>query len=217
MDKPFALFGKIVGILLVAAGLVGSGIFLGQKYFQKPTPVPSTPITPTAAATAAPTVSSGSAQQNPQATGRFPVTAGGMKPFVSYLLSGVAGWTVIKAHDSTSDKLILTKGAYEVTILQAALGGGGCTFPGETPADMSITLASPVVQIPLLDGTTLKRGQADSGTNPGKVTYVVCQKGQTNQYGSLTTFGVINYVMPVSPDSATVAEMDAMVGSLQKQ
>lgn len=217
MDKFFSAFGKLVVILLVIGVLLGGGYYLGKKYGMVPSSSqPNTQVTTVPTNTIAATGSVSPTVSQQQADPHVAIYGGGINPFNKYLMSGFKSWTKTVDHTNAMDKLTLTSGDYQLVILQAALGGGGCTFPGDQPQAMSVPLSNPVVQIPLLDGTFLKRGQADSGTNPGKATYTVCQQSQGG-YSTLTSFGVITYTVPLNPDQQTVAMMDAMVGSLQKQ
>lgn len=218
MDKFFSLFGKIVGILLIAGGLIGAGIYLGQKY---KSPQVSTQPSPTQMVSVSPTPASSSGVLQSQKTigVHVTVTSGGVYTFDKYMLSAFSDWTVTKNQDNGTDKLVIAKGDYSITILQGPIDGGACYFPGETPQGMGIALTNPVATIPLLTGDILKRGQADSQTNPGKETDQICGQGKlgNNQYGTFTQFGVITYITPLTRDADTLAQMDAMVGSLQKQ
>ncbi|MDE2026074.1 MAG: hypothetical protein KGJ07_06265 [Patescibacteria group bacterium] len=213
MDKYYSLFGKFVLILIAGGLLLGAGYYLG-KNIAKPVTKQQAFITPTDIPTQVPTAAV-SPTQVPKATGRFAVAAGGIKPFVAYTLSGVAGWSQNHETTTASDKVTLTKGGYQIVILQAALGGGACSFPGTTPAPMSITLTS-ATDIPLLSGYALRRGQTQS-TSGNQSSFAVCQKASDGSYGTITDFGVINYTTPLTPDNSVLAEMDAMVGSLQKK
>lgn len=216
MDKTFSLLGKAFVVLGIAGILVGAGYFLATKS-QKPAVVISTQspsLTSSKSLTKVVNTPTATITQS-QATGRFAVNAGGIKPFSTYVLSGVGGWTPTKIENSTSSKIVLTKGNYSVTILQGAFGGTGCTFPGDKSAEMSVQLSSSTM-IELLSGNPLRRGQAQSA-NANETDFTVCQKESDGSYGTITDFGVINYVTPLNPDSETLAEMDAMVGSLQKQ
>lgn len=218
MDKFFSLLGKILVVIGIAGVLIGGGYYLGTHFNKTTTPIvkPVTSVSPTQIVT--PTSTAAAAIVSPTSTtptGRFAVTAGGLKPFFAYTLSGIAGWTPTKTTNASIDKLILSQGEYSVTILQGAIGGGGCTFPGDTPQEMSVTLTTSTM-IPLLSGNPLRRGQAPSD-NPSGITFTVCQKTADGHYGSLTDFGAINYTTPFNPSSQMLAEMDAMVGSLQKQ
>ncbi len=221
MDNIFSLLGKALVVVGVIGILVGGGYYLGTRFNKPTSSVETTAVSPTSTVShtlevtsPTPTVSQ---HDN---TGRFAVQGGGASTTVyanvKYTLSGVAGWTSSTIVQPGINTIKLTKGDYQLTITQAAMGGGGCTFPGDQPQDMSVALNVPVANITLLDGTLLKRGQADPNNNPGKETFDVCQKEQGNTYGNLTTFGVINYLTPLNPDSEVLAEMDAMVGSLQK-
>jgi len=216
MDKFFSLFGKLVLILVVIGVVLLGGYYLGKKYtfFQANNTTVSS-ISPTNSALQVTSAASPTINQT-QADPHVAIYGGGISPFNKYLMSGFKTWTKTVDHSSSLDKMTLTFGSYQLTILQAALGGSGCTFPGQSGSEMSVILSAPVANIVMFDGSTYKRGQADTGTNPGKATYTVCQ-GSGNQYSTITSFGVINYVVPLNPDTQTVAMMDAMVSSLQKQ
>lgn len=214
MDKFFSLLGKLLVVVGIVGILVGGGYYLGAR-FTKPSVAPPSSPTASAVLPTSATTSPAASPSSSQATGRFTVTAGGIKPFSAYMLSGVAGWTQTKTQDATMSKLVLSKGDYSVTILQGAFGGGGCTFPGDQPQAMSVQLTSSVM-IPLLTGNPLRRGQTQS-PNASQANFTVCQKTADGSYGTITDFGAINYVTPLNPVSETLAEMDAMIGSLQKQ
>lgn len=215
MDKFFSVFGKAILAVVVVAGLIGGGIYFGQKLKSgsiqvsiSPTPAQRAVITPSSSASAVTTPTS------TQPT-HFAVSAGGISPFSAYTLSAITGWTLSKDHSSALDKITLTQGDYQLIILQAAIGGGGCTFPGDQQTQMSMQLTNPI-DILLLSGQPLRRGTAQS-PNTNQASFTICQKGTDGSYGSLTTFGAINYATPLNPDASVVAQMDAMVGSLQKQ
>lgn len=212
MDKYFALFGKTVLVVMVVTGLIGGGIYLDRFFIHKPpafltpTPSTSTAVTPTSVVSVpTPTV----------VPTHFAVSGGGKDPFVAYTLSAISGWNLTKENTNIQDKVILTQGNYQLTILQAAIGGGGCTFPGQAPAQMSVALTDPI-DIPLLTGVPLRRGTAQSA-NANQMSYTICQKGSDGSYGTLTTYGAITYTTPLNPDLQVLAQMDGMVGSLQKQ
>lgn len=212
MDRFFALFGKIALVILIVGILVGSGIYLGEHLGKKSSTATSTRLIN-------PQSTEATQMPNPTATptqepSHFVVEAGGIKPFESYTLSAIIGWTLSKNNNSGMDQVILTKGDYQLSILQAALGGGGCDFSGGAQ-DMSVQLTNPI-DIPLQEGLPLRRGTAQSPTT-GKMAFTICQKGSSGSYGTVTEFGVINYSTPLNPSTDMLAQLDGMVGSLQKQ
>jgi len=213
MDKFFSIFGKLALVVVVGGGLIAGGFYLGKKFTASPSL--NAAVSPTPGITISQTQPTAMPTQASQATGRFAVSAGGIKPFSAYTLSGVAGWTPTRESNASLDKLILTKGGYSIVILQAAVGGGGCSFPGTTPGMMSVELASST-DIPMLSGAPLRRGQTQSPT-PTVLNFTVCQKASDGSFGTITSFGVINYTTPSSPDASLLAEMDAMIGSLQSK
>lgn len=205
MDKFFSLFGKLVFFVVVIGVLVGVGIYIGKKYTpQSPSQQAAMTVTPTGMV---------HTPTNVPPTGVPTVVAGGIKPFVAYTLMPLADWTVNKTHDASvnTDKLELTKGDYQIVITQAAMGGGGCSFPGVTPAEMSIPLTDPH------DISSLfKRGKAPSSVATQE-SYTVCQKASDGSYSTITSFGAITYTTPLSPAQDVLSQMDSMIGSLQKQ
>ena len=216
MDKFFSFLGKLFLFAGIAGILIGGGYYLGTKLAKPSEKTQSIALTavPSASMTTSPVPTTTPSSQKTN-TGHFAVTAGGIKPFSAYMLSGVTGWTPTKTHTSALDKTILSQGLYSVTILQGAFGGGGCTFPGDKPAEMSVQLTTSTM-IPLLSGNPLRRGQAPTDS-PNSLSFTVCQKAADGSYGTFTDFGAINYTTPLNPTSEMLAEMDAMVGSLQKQ
>src|SRR5260221_11974530 len=139
MDKFFSLLGKFVLIAVVVGLLAGGGYYFGKKYTL---PLPGS-VQPTAMVSES---STNAAQQgqNPSPTlnqtqndPHVAITAGGISPTDKYIMSGFKDWTVSKTHDSLSDKLTFTKGEYQLTIYQAAIDGGECIFPGETPGNFA--------------------------------------------------------------------------------
>lgn len=217
VDRVFSIFGKLVLIFLVIGILLAGGYYLGKKYtlFQQVPNQTSTSPVPTSTSSA--TISTTPAKT---ASNRVEVDSGGVSTFEAYKLSAFSDWIVTKTHDTGAgiDKVVIAKADYSVTISQGPMGGAKCIFPGEAPQDFSTQLTTPVAQIPLLNGKILKRGQANNQTNPGKETDTVCeQDGSDNAYSTFTEFGAITYVTPINRDNDTIAQMDAMVGSLQKQ
>ncbi|HET9946862.1 MAG TPA: hypothetical protein VFQ63_02255 [Patescibacteria group bacterium] len=210
MDKFFAVFGKFVLFIVVAGALVGGGIYVGQKVQTKNQPPFSQPTPTTVAQLLTPT---GSVSQQPQST-HFLVNGGGVAPFKAYTLSAINGWKLTTDQVNVS-KVTLTQGDYQLIIAQGAMGGAGCTFPGQPQAEMTVALTNPV-DISLLAGQPLRRGTAPSA-NSAKANFTVCQKNADGSYGTLTSFGAINYITPLSPSADVLAQMDAMVGSLQSK
>lgn len=218
MDKFFSVFGKIIIALIIIAVIGAGGYYFGNKMMKSSSSAPTT--TPSVTEMMSPSPSQQIINTTPTIvqkddTGRFAVTAGGIKPFSAYMLSGVAGWTKTEQKDANADTVTLSKGKYQLVIVQGAVGAPSCTFPGDQPQPMSIQLSSSS-NIELLTGSPLRRGQVQS-PSPDTADFAVCQKAQNGGYSTFTDFGIINYYTPTSPDSDMLAQMDAMTGSLQKQ
>lgn len=197
-------------VFMVVSLLIGVGVVVGEKLDKKPTDKVPTPISPQSVVKAQ--VPSPTSSPIPS---QVIVESGGIKPFDAYTFSSVTGWLLSKTHTATSDQIILKKDDYQLSILQDALGGGTCIFPGDAPEAMGIALTNPI-DIPLQVGLPLRRGVVSSSTLD-RATFTICQKANTGAYSNLTEFGVITYITPNNPDPLVMAQMDTMIGSLEKQ
>lgn len=211
--KFFALFGKIVLIVIVLGGLIFGGYYLGTKSAKTPEKSESTnsamkasDSTPTQAVT--PT----------EAVVMKTIKGGGVKDvsFKSYTIETPPGWT--DAHQTTdvSDKLTLTKNGYTLSIYQAAVGGGGCLYKGDAPHEMAQTFTD---FADIMGKSAQFRRSWNQDADPNKpITYSVCQKNTTDgSYGSPTEFGAISATAANPSDAAILAEIDSIIASITKQ
>ncbi|HEX8931733.1 MAG TPA: hypothetical protein VF810_01100 [Patescibacteria group bacterium] len=208
-----AFLRKLLLWLIFGLILLSAGYYLGAKNFIQPTPTP-TP-TPT-------TVVSSPTQVIPSPTLTFQKTktvkAGlsGGNFFTTYSVDIPDGW--IDARETTIaagiDKLTLTKNGYSITIYQAAMGGGGCLYPGDKPADMSQTFS----KFATINGHggQFRRSWNEPG-GAATISYTVCMQGADKSYGVLSPYGVINVVSPNPPDTSILAEIDGILASIVKQ
>lgn len=109
------------------------------------------------------------------------------------------------------DNLTLSKTGYKIVISQAAGGGGGCTYPGDAPAEMAQSFTS-FVEINNPNGYLFRRGPAQG--SPGA--WTVCEKRQ-GSFGFPTTFGNITLTVPTTTDVTIMAEVDSILASLNKK
>jgi hypothetical protein len=215
----FSTFGKLAAIVIVAALLVGGGVYLGQNMNKSSVPpsaspvpeISSVPSPTTGQVTTAPTAS--------QESGKLTktVTAGGAKgtAFGVYAIDFPQDWTETKEKNELTDKLTLSKGLYSLTIYQAPMGGGGCLYPGDADSPM----AQKFTDFVNITGAefSLRRSWNKTGNPAGTIGYTVCQKGQDNSYGSITSYGAISVKSPDPSDPKIMAEIDSILTSVVKK
>ncbi len=208
--KPFPVFGKVmIGIAAIALLLFG-GYYLGssKKSSDTVTPTPA----PTKAIIEQPTQAM-KQEVSPTIGSKKTVKAGltdGSTSFKPYMVEIPADWTDKHETTNVSDKLIISKNGYTINILQAAFGGGTCTYKGDPPAEMSQTFT---------DFTDIagKEGQYRRSWNTGGE-YTICQKNPTGtSYGSPTKYGAISAKSPSPADATTLSELDSIIASITKQ
>ncbi len=198
-------------IVLAVLGY-GLGSLIGKKAaVASPTPITArispTPTTDTSVNSAAPLASGPiAAQQTSMKTIHAGVKTDVFSP---YSLTVNPGWTENHIVDSSgkTDKLLLSKSGYVLTILQDNAGAGVCLYPGDSPQPMaqSFTTFSGIPGIKL----QYRRGTSDGSS------YTVCQK-IGDHFAFPTEFGFITYSAPSPVDNTLLNDMDAMVASLSK-
>ncbi len=196
------LIGIIMTLIVIA---VGAGAFyLGQKTLKNPqtqTPLQQTTNKITSVLTPTPTQTQAKTYE-----------AGGILIFKAYSLSAPQDWVITKEKNSYMDNMTLTKLGYKLIISQTAGGGGGCKYPGDTPAEMAQSFTS-FTEITNPNGFVFRRGA--NGTPGG---FTVCQKNTTDgSFGFPTNFGNITITSPVPSSDTIMAEIDAILASLKKQ
>lgn len=209
---PFSTFGKIVAAVIVIALLIGGGIFLGQTFKQssnpEPTPTSQTnPTSPTQSAALSPTTTSPT--QSAAALDKS-TTAGGASgtSYKVYQVDYPSSWSVAKEKTDLTDKLTLTKGAYSISIYQAPMGGGGCTYAGDPEQEMSQSYKNYAE----IQGSTYKLRRSWNEAVP--TTFAVCASSDGKTWGSPTSYGAISVKVPNPTDPATMKEVDAILASL---
>ncbi len=211
MDKFFTVFGKIVLILAGTAVLVGGGFFLAKNSglsLNKTSPANSQIST------------EATAQPSPVKTVKT-ITAGVPKSaklsFSEYSISFPEDWVVNDQKDASlpSDKLILTKGNYSISIYQAATGGGQCIYPGDPAPEGPASTFGAFTEFSGTAGISFRRASVDSG-NITTQNFGVCVKTPQNSlFGQPTQFGHVLYTAPKTYDQAMLSEMDSIVTTLK--
>lgn len=90
-----------------------------------------------------------------------------------------------------------------------------CLYPGSPSFEGPSSTFDNFVELTTPGAITLRRSgtTATSGSTRG---FTVCQKASDGTFQQPTPFGHISYKTPLSPDAATLGEMDAMIASLKK-
>lgn len=208
---------KIVKIALLV--VLGTLLLSGGYYFGTQTTKPEEKMVPQTAPTATPTESlpSPTITTTSQKTKTVKGGLSGETSFKPYTIQVPEGW--VDAHETTVaasiDKLTLTKNGYSLIIYQAAVGGGGCLYPGDKPTEMASTFTD---FAPITATDAQFRRSWNLPENGAKViSYTICQKAPDNSYGNVTGFGVINAVSPNPANAVVLAEIDNMLASLKKE
>ncbi len=223
MDGFFSFLGKAALILIVAGVLIGGGYYLGTGNLPFPmnpapgalstTAIPPTPTTTDEHMLTPAATPSGQAIA-PSVTGGPTQTISGGGPrgtsFSPFTIQVPPSWTVQKNEvPNVSYKLTISQGNYSMSIYQAPTGGGGCTYPGDPPQEMSSSFG-PYTSIHDAQGNDFRRA-TPAGNASG---FTVCQKGPTF-YGLPTMYGHVTYGTPINPNPAILSQMDALFATLK--
>jgi hypothetical protein len=206
-----AFLGKLFLFFIVGGLLLAGGYILGTK--ANP---PQAPSQPTEKMKPSPTLvppSPTNASQNVKTVKAGLASTTAFKP---YVIAIPQGWTDVRENTETAgiDKLTISKNDYSLTVYQAALGGGGCTYKNDPTVPQSQAF-SDFTQI---NGKSAQFRRSWNQEAAAKtITYTVCQKVDDNSYGTLTMFGRIDVVSPLPADSTVLAEIDGMIASLETQ
>lgn len=212
MDKLFAVFGKLAIILLVVAAVAGGAYFYGVR---KTGPVPSP--TPTGASVGTETLAP---LASPKATktveGGVPKSAG--LSFDLYTIKVPVEWVVTKDTSAPAyEKLTISKGAYQLTIMQGATGGAMCLYPGDADFEGPSSRYTKFVELKTQDLRVMRRSGTDEAPFQGKIGFTLCQTNVEGVFGQPTQYGHVSYSVPPTVDNEILLEMDAMVASLKKK
>lgn len=219
MDKFFAVIGKILLGSILLAVVLTAGYFIGTAKNTKEA-LPSLPDTPVAT----PIQANAKPLETPIPTQEPTSTATPEKIFTGGLDSGTSFKKYsVKASPDWSEKdeitpgvihkKTLSKDGYTLTIYQAPMGGGGCTYDGDQEQMMAQTYKH---FVPI---TTSANTYRRSWNDDGKATqsYTICQKGSENSYGSPTKFGGISVSAPSPASDAMLSEIDTIIASIKEQ
>jgi hypothetical protein len=95
------------------------------------------------------------------------------------------------------------------------MGGNGCTYSGDSESPM----AQKFSDFADINGAeyVLRRSWNKTGNQAGTIGYTVCQRGQDNSYGSVTSYGAISVKSPDPADSKIMSEVDFIISSITKK
>lgn len=210
MERFFAIFGKIMLVILVLGSLTYAGYYFGKQAKSLPKPEAikiEDEITPSPTASSAPQIT---------------IIGGVLKSaglsFDQYSIVTPPDWTSKKENQTAMDeKLILEKdlpaqaGGYSISIFQAATGGALCLYPGDAAFEGPSSKFEVFSPLTTKDGRLLRR----SGDKNG-VTFTVCQKSADGSYQQPTNYGHISIKLPTAWNADGLKEVDAIISSLKK-
>lgn len=193
----------IVIIVLLVGGLafvVGrSGVKLPGVTISTPTASPTATESPTATPTTKPTKT---------------VTGGGILSFPKYQLSIPTDWQNTRQSQTADDeKIILTKGAYQISLTQGGFGGSICLFPGDADSEGPSARYDAYKEITTKSGDLFRRSW--TGEEMTTTGFGICHKSQYG-WGAPTNYGHIAFITPVNKTKEMIEEMDAILASLTK-
>ena len=193
-------------IILVILLIGGMSFFAGKSGVKIPGVALTIPtVSPTATETASPT---------PAAKPTKTVTGGGILSFPKYQLTVPTDWqNTREAQGADDERIILTKGAYQITILQGGFGGAACLYPGDPDMEGPSGRYEMFKEITSKSGDMFRRSwDGDEMTANG---FGICHKSQYG-WGSPTGYGSISFVTPITKTREMIDEMDAILASLTK-
>jgi len=195
-----------IGVILLGFGMLGGYLIANQanKAEEKMAPLPTF-----VAATETPSPS-----PSPTPNPNTKIIKAGMGTSL-YSIEVPKDWTDSRENTQAGviDKLTLAKNGYTLTIYQAAMGGGGCLYPGDQPAEMSQNFTD----FAEVKGKVDDMRRSWNQTNAQTITYTICKKGTDGSYGTFSSFGAISAVSPNPADKKILTEIDSMLASLMKQ
>ena len=188
----------LVIIIIILVG--GLSFFLGKSgTFIKTNPSPTSTLTGTPTAT-------------PKSTRK--VTGGGILSFPKYELTVPDDWLNKRESQGADDeKIILTKGAYQISITQGGFGGAVCLFPGDADIEGPSARYDAYKELTTQSGDEFRRSW--TGEEMASKGYGICHKTQYG-WGAPTLYGHIAFITPAIKVRAMIDEMDAILSSLKK-
>lgn len=200
------LFPVLIIIIILLVG--GLSFFAGKSGgFLKlnPSPTPTLTGTPTGTVTGTPTAT-------PKPTKK--VTGGGILSFPRYELTVGTDWVNTRESGGADDeKIILTKGAYSISITQGGFGGAVCLYPGDPDSEGPSARYDNFKELTTQSGDLFRRSW--TGDEMSSRGYGICHKSQYG-WGAPTNYGHISFGTPVTKTREMLDEMDVILASFKK-
>ena len=142
------------------------------------------------------------------------ITGGGIYSLYKWELTVPSTWQEKREKDGVnSEKVILTKDSYEISITQGGFGGAACLYPGDADIEGPSARYEAYKEITTKSGDALRRSwTGDEMVSKG---FGICHKTQYG-WGTPTLYGHIAFITPTSKTKAMLDEMDAVLSSLTK-
>jgi len=196
----------VVFLLLIIILLVGGVAYIAGRSGLVKLPTisinqPGSQSTSTPEASAAPT-------EKPTKT----INGGGILSFPKYSITVPADWEDSReVPGPDSEKIIVKKGQYEISILEGGFGGSICLYPGDPDSEGPSARYTSFIEITTKAADLFRRSWSGSGTG-----FAICHK---TQYGwnAPTLYGHISFKVPTSYTTEMIAEMDAILASFTKR
>lgn len=208
MDKFFAIFGKVVIVVIILGGVAFGGYYFGNKLqkTQSPIGMKVENVINEAKPTDKPTV------EEPTISIKAGVAKSANLSFDQYTINASHKWAVKRENQTANDeKLILSKDGYQVSIFQAATGGALCLYPTDGEFEGPSSKFETFIELKTKDGRTLRRSGDKNGTS-----FTVCQKSQDGSYQQPTNYGHISIKIPAAWNQSVLTEIDTIISSLKK-
>jgi len=194
------IYGFLIGVIVVAVAFLAFNIGKGRGSTKETSfaisPTPKTvSLTPTPA----------------DVTKK--VTGGGILSFPKYEITVPAGWIEKKeSENKDSEKVIVTKNDYQISITQGGFGGAACLYPGEADIEGPSARYDNFKEITTLSDDSLRRSW--TGQEMASKGFGICHK---SQYGwqAPTLYGHIAFITPISKTKFMLDEMDNILASLK--
>jgi len=142
------------------------------------------------------------------------VKGGGILSFPKYQMTVPSEWQDSReSQGADNEKIILTKGAYQLSITQGGFGGAVCLFPGDADIEGPSARYDAYKELTTQSGDLFRRSW--TGTELTSSGFAICHKTQYG-WGAPTLYGHIAFITPAAKTRAMIDELDAILSSLKK-
>ncbi|OGM15372.1 hypothetical protein A2V56_03155 [Candidatus Woesebacteria bacterium RBG_19FT_COMBO_42_9] len=193
----------LIAIIIILVAALSFGI--GKFGFSLKKPETTSPQTSLNSPTLTPTTPAKNTKK---------VTGGGILSFPKYELSVPDDWQDTRESSGADDeKIILTKGAYQISITQGGFGGAVCLYPGDADTEGPSARYDAFKEITIQSSDLFRRSW--TGEELSSSGFGICHKTQYG-WGAPTLYGHIAYITPAGKTKTMLDEMDSILSSLKK-